>query len=69
MLEIFKTDVSDKEQASTIICLLNQHLPHCKINFDLHDCDKILRVMGDSIPVDTIIALVNANGVSCIQLN
>jgi hypothetical protein len=69
MLEIFKTDVNDKDQAAAIICLLNQHIPHCKVNFDLHDCDKILRVLGDSIPVDIIIALVNANGVSCTQLN
>ncbi len=69
MLEIFKTDVNDKEQASTIVSLLNQYLPQCKVNFDLHDCDKILRVTGDSIPVETIIELVTANGISCTQLN
>ncbi|MBI1779974.1 MAG: hypothetical protein HYR66_01175 [Sphingobacteriales bacterium] len=69
MLEIFKTDVTNKEQASSIICLLNQHIPHCKVNFDLHDCDKILRVTGDSIPVNTIIKLISANGITCIQLN
>ncbi|MBI2731154.1 MAG: hypothetical protein HYX40_10445 [Sphingobacteriales bacterium] len=69
MLEIFKTNVNDKEQASAILCLLNQHLPHCQVNFDLHDCDKILRVTGDNIPVTTIIELVTANGISCIQLN
>ncbi|RTL61034.1 MAG: hypothetical protein EKK37_02450 [Sphingobacteriales bacterium] len=69
MLEIFKTNVIDKEQAFSIICLLNEHLPHCSVNFDLHDCDKILRVTGENIPVDTIIELVTGNGISCIQLN
>ena len=69
MLEIFKTDVSDKNEAISIINLLNQHIPHCRVNFDLHDCDKILRVTGETIPVNTIIELVTANGFSCILLN
>lgn len=69
MLEIFKTNVNDKEQAFAIIGLLNQHLPHCQVNFDLHDYDRILRITGDNIPVDTIIELVTANGFTCIQLN
>lgn len=69
MLEIFKTNVSDPEQASYILDLLQQHIPHCRANFDLHDCDKILRVTGDNIPVESIITLVKNNGFTCILLN
>lgn len=69
MLEIFKTNVSDQAQASFILELLQQHIPHCRANFDLHDCDKILRVTGDIIPIDSIITLVTNNGFNCIQLN
>ena len=52
MVEIFKTNVHDILHAEQIIDLLNHHFPAFMINFDLHDCDKILRVKGESIPVN-----------------
>jgi len=69
MVEIFKTNVHDILQAEKIIALLNNHFPAFMINFDLHDCDKILRVKGESIPVDDIVNLVSANGFECSLLN
>ena len=69
MVEIFKTNVEDVLQAETIISLLSDHFPAFMINFDLHDCDKILRVKGESIPVDEIVNLVSANGFHCSVLN
>lgn len=33
-----------------------------KINFDLEDCDRILRVEAESISYQTIIELLNKNG-------
>lgn len=65
MLEIFKTNVPDTAEAEGIIILLQERFPHCKVNFDLQDCDKILRVKGDHIPVESIIELVTANGFRC----
>jgi hypothetical protein len=35
------------------------------INFDLEDCDKILRVEGRNIPQEKIAALVTENGYQC----
>ena len=37
------------EDAITIIQKLNEQLPDSKINFDLEDCDKILRIESHSI--------------------
>ena len=69
MVEIFKTNVDDHSQAKQIITLLNHHFPAFMINFDLHDCDKILRVKGESIPVDEIVTIVSKNGFHCSVLN
>ncbi len=46
MLEIFKTNVQNKKQAKRIINLLEKFFSEAAINFDLTDCDKILRVDG-----------------------
>ena len=69
MVEIFKTNVDDHSKAQQVITLLNRHFPAFLINFDLHDCDKILRIKGDSIPVCEIENLVSAHGFYCAVLN
>ena len=69
MVEIFKTNVHDVLQAEKVLAMLNIRFPAFMINFDLHDCDKILRVKGESIPIDEIMSLVSANGVQCSLLN
>jgi len=69
MVEIFKTNVHDITHAEQVIGLLNRHFPAFMINFDLHDCDKILRVKGESIPVNEIVDIVSANGFHCSLLD
>jgi tRNA G26 N,N-dimethylase Trm1 len=69
MVEIFKTNVDDPSHALQIITLLSHHFPAFAINFDLHDCDKILRIKGDSIPVDKIVDIVSQSGFDCSVLN
>ena len=69
MVEIFKTNVYDIMQAKEVIALLNQHFPAFMINFDLHDCDKILRVKGESIPVTEIVDIVSEKGFDCSVLD
>ena len=46
MIEVFKTDVDDREQALLLIEKIHEYFRHCHANFDLDDCDKILRVKG-----------------------
>ena len=69
MVEIFKTNVIDHSQAEKIINLLNHHFPCYSVNFDLHDCDKILRIKGDAIRVNEIEQLVINSGFHCIVLD
>ncbi len=49
--------------------LLLDNFPESKINFDLHDCDKILRVEGGDVAVSKVIAVVKENGFTCAVLD
>ena len=44
MVKVFKTDVNDRLVAGSIEFFLRQTLSSCRINFDLDDCDNILRI-------------------------
>ena len=68
MIEVFKTNVEEACHAKNVIALLLQHFPSSKINFDLHDCDKILRVEGENFAVEKVIGLVAESGFTCIVL-
>jgi hypothetical protein len=46
MVEVFKTNIQKKIQGKKLLCILAETFPALKINFDLSDCDKILRVKG-----------------------
>jgi len=65
MIEVFKTNVQKVSQANKLIALLRQYFPDSKINFDLKDCDKILRVEGVNFMVEKIMMLVNERGFVC----
>ncbi|MGN6495123.1 MAG: hypothetical protein ACTHLE_24260 [Agriterribacter sp.] len=69
MVEVFKTNVQEKAAANEIVELLRLHFPGSRINFDLHDCDKILRIEGGNIPASTVIDLVHKNGFFCDVLD
>jgi len=65
MIEVFKTGVQETAQARRILDLLLEQFPDHRINFDLHDCDKILRVEGRNFVPETIMGIVLENGFSC----
>jgi tRNA G26 N,N-dimethylase Trm1 len=65
MIEVFKTNVMRQRQAKTVLKKLKEQFSDFKINFDLSDCDKVLRVQGNSISPEEIIDLVKANGYQC----
>ncbi len=49
MIEVFKTNVQEDEQAERLIKALSDYFPNSRITFDLEDCDRILRVAGDNV--------------------
>jgi len=65
MVEIFKTSVRNTREAKFIIQKLAKEFPDHKINFDLSDCDKILRVQGENIFENKIISIVTALNHKC----
>ena len=68
VVEVFKTNVIEEEQARKLVEELLAHFPQSRVNFDLQDCDKILRVEGKQICPDTIIGLVQNQGYQCEAL-
>ena len=70
MIEIFKTNVQNKTQAKQILNVLKSGFSEAHINFDLNDCDKILRVEGVKNPFSqTIVSDLNRLGFKCEILN
>lgn len=67
MVEVFKTNVQERA-AATLVAALHWHLPSCRINFDLEDCDRILRVEGKSVLHGAVIELLNTYGYDCCIL-
>jgi hypothetical protein len=65
MIEVFKTDVVQLNEANEIIRKLLEHFPAYAINFDLEDCDNILRVKGDDIDAKLIIEILSNNNYIC----
>jgi hypothetical protein len=44
MVEVFKTNVKYRDHASILVNQIHKIFPEYNSNFDLEDCDKILRV-------------------------
>jgi hypothetical protein len=65
MIEVFKTNVQTTNEAYGLVSLLLQHFPGSRINFDLQDCDRILRIEGKDFCTNQVMLLVNKNGFSC----
>jgi hypothetical protein len=65
MIEVFKTNVENAGDANNIVQMLLQHFPGSRINFDLQDCDKILRVEGKDFCTQTVLILMKENGFHC----
>ena len=65
MVEVFKTNIQKKAQSKMLLCILSEAFPLFKINFDLSDCDRVLRVEGDNIEALRIMIFVKEYGVNC----
>jgi hypothetical protein len=65
MVEVFKTNVQKKAQSKILLSVLSETFPSCKINFDLSDRDKVLRVEGENMETLPIMILVKEYGFTC----
>ena len=64
MIEVFKTNVTDQHHANMVIERIHHTFANHRANFDLEDCDKILRVKysGGKISSSCLIALLQNLG-------
>lgn len=64
MIEVFKTDVQDPLRARELLNNIHAQFPHYQSNFDLDDCDRILRVKNKSGAVEAaeVIKIIRKHG-------
>jgi hypothetical protein len=62
MVEVFKTNVQNVIDAEMLVQKINQLFPNLKVNFALDDCDRILRLEGNSICNESILKILSSNG-------
>ncbi|MCD6065760.1 MAG: hypothetical protein K0S33_586 [Bacteroidetes bacterium] len=65
MIEVYKTNVQNPVVAEEIIRDLHRAMPDSVINFDLEDCDRILRIDSSTIPYSLISESLSSKGFVC----
>ena len=68
MIYVFKTSVRNKKHIRQLSPFINNLLQQSKWNFDLADCDKILRIDSEENIVFKIIDLLNIHKFYCEEL-
>lgn len=64
-VEVFKTNVTCPETATDLVRKLLSLYPEACINFDLEDCDKILRVQSPEVSTSRIMRFLSEQGFLC----
>ncbi|WP_128544297.1 hypothetical protein [Larkinella soli] len=65
MVEVFKTNVGEKDQSKWLVGKLRRHFPESRINLDAEDCDRVLRVEAAEVRPEEVIELVTSSGFHC----
>jgi len=71
-VEVFTTNIQSKIQADSVLNLLENRFQTLKINFDLNEVEQpypcghtVVRVEGNTINAENIIAIINQSGFRC----
>ena len=64
MVEVFKTNVKKRLQAKRLLAQIHDNFADHRANFNLHDCDNILRVqcLGGLVRSSCLIELLHTAG-------
>jgi hypothetical protein len=65
IVEVFKTSIENQYDSSLVSNVLYVMYPEAKINFDLEDCDKILRIEHSFVSIEEVTKMVKALGHQC----
>jgi len=66
---VFKTNVSSKKKVSKVSSLLTSVAAIKGWNFDLDDCDKVLRIEAIDIKPGFVESLLHTAGFNCQELD
>ncbi|MBN9284490.1 MULTISPECIES: hypothetical protein [unclassified Flavobacterium] len=69
MIKVFKTSVHHQNDAKAIVASLLTRYPGYRINFDLQDCDRILRIEGSPFAATEITVFLKCLGYLCVELH
>jgi hypothetical protein len=64
-VEIFRTNITDAVLAGELLKELDFLIPQSRINFDLEDCDHVLRVESAQIKPAHIVLFMKQKGFLC----
>jgi hypothetical protein len=65
MVEVFKTNVNGSLHAKHLVNVIQYYFNDYKVNFDLDDCDRILRIEAPgTIDVNSVVGLLTDLGVT-----
>jgi hypothetical protein len=65
MVEVYKTNVNSLADSEVLLIELKNKFAFYRINFDLNDCDRILRAEGEVHILNEIPGLLNSMGFFC----
>ena len=68
MIYVFKTSVKTGKDIRKLKSHLNEICQQAKWNFDLYDCDKILRIDSQTEIAQPVIKLLQHTGFECEEL-
>jgi len=68
MIYVFKTSVKTPKAVNQLKYQLNKSLNISHWNFDLEDCDKILRIESESNIKEEVVNLLQKNNFICEEL-
>ena len=68
MIYVYKTSVKTKKSIRQVGVFLEQYLPGVTWNFDLKDCDRILRIESKTAVTDVVVKGLNGLGIECQEL-
>lgn len=68
MVSIFKTSVKNKTEINRLKSNLDLIIPNSKWNFDLEDCDNILRIDFKENVSQVVVNILKEHNFLCVEL-
>jgi len=65
VVEVFKTNVQDPSEAKMLVDLFQKLITNSFVNFDLDDCDKVLRIEGIDVCTQLVTGILEDHGYIC----